>query len=84
MPAKVTEKLVLNLEILIRMANIKEIFVTKHWKKETINHILQSDGELTNRKEECVERGTPMAYQVAKTFDILETFKIPRNCYSGI
>ena len=67
-----TKKLVLNLEILIRKVDIKGIFVTKHWKEEIINHILQSDGELTNKKEEYVERGTPMAFQVSKAFGILE------------
>ena len=80
-PAKVTEKVVFNLEILIGKVDIKRILVTKHWKDEIINHILESDGELTNKKEECVERMTPMAHQVSKDLGVLKTFKIPRNCY---
>ena len=61
-PAKVIEKLVFNLEILAGKAEVKGILITKHWDEEIINHILQSDGKLTHRKEECVERRTPIAH----------------------
>ena len=78
---EVTEMLVFNLEILAGKIDVKGILITKHWKEEIINNILQSDGELTHRKEECVERRTPMAHQVSKALDVPKTFKIPRNRY---
>lgn len=76
-----TEKLVFNLKILARKADVKGILIMKHWEEEIINHILQSDGELTHRREEWVERRAPMAHQVSKTFSVPKTFKIPRNHY---
>ena len=80
-PAEVTEKLVFNLEILARKADVKWILIIKHWEEKIINHILQSDGELTNKKEESVERRTPAAHQVFKALVVLKTFKIPRDRY---
>lgn len=76
-----TEKLVFNLEILARKADVKWILIIKHWEEKIINHILQSDGELTNRKEESVERRTPAVYQVFKAFGIPKTFEIPKDHY---
>ena len=75
------EKLVFNLEILPGKADMKGILITKHWEEKIINHILQSDGELTNRKEESMERRTPAAYQVFKAFGIPKTFEIPKDHY---
>ena len=73
------KKLVLNLEILTRKANFKRILDAKHWEEETVDHILQSDGEFTHRKEECVERRAPTAHQVSKALGVPKAFKIPRN-----
>ena len=75
------EKLVFNFEILTGKVDLKGILITKHWEEEIINHILQSDNELTHKKEECVEKRTPTAHQVSKALGVLKTFKIPRNCY---
>ena len=76
-----TKKLVFNFEILARKADIKWILVTKHWEEEIINHVLQSDGKLANRKEECLERRALVAHLVSKALGVPKTFEIPRNCY---
>ena len=49
--------------------------------QKIINHILQSDGELTNKKEEIVERRTPVAHQVSKALGVSKTFKIPGDSH---
>ena len=76
-----TEKFVFHSEILARKADIKRILITNYWEKKIVDHILQSDGELTNREEECVEGGTLVAHQVSKTLSILKTLKVPRDRY---
>ena len=73
------KKLVLNLEILTRKGNVERALITKYWEEEIINNILQSDGELTHRKEKGVERRAPMVHQVSKALGVPKTFKIPRN-----
>ena len=76
-----TKKFVFHLEILARKADIKRILITKHWEKKIVDHILQNDGELTNREEECVEGRTLVAHQVSKTLTVPKTFKVPGNRY---
>lgn len=87
-----TEKLILNLEILTTKADIKGIFTAKHWEEKVINHIFQSNGELTDEKEERVKRGAPTAHQMSKAFNVPEPlrfleittdFKIPA-CYKQL
>ena len=55
------------------------ILIPKHRKKEVVDHILQGDCQLTNRKEKSVKRRAPTAYQMPETLSVSETFKIPRN-----
>lgn len=76
-----TEKFVFDLETLARTVDIKGILITKYWEEKIINHFLQSDSELTNGEEECVERRTLAAHQVSKAFSILKTFKVLENQY---
>ena len=59
------EKLVFNFEILTGKVDLKGILITKHWEEEIINHILQSNGELTDGKEERMKRVRPMAHQMS-------------------
>ena len=63
------------------MTNVKRILISKHREEEVIDHILQGDGKLTNRKEEGMKGRAPMVYQVSKALGVSKTFKIPGNCH---
>ena len=81
MPAKVAEQFVIHFEILIGKTDIERILISKHREEEVIDHILQRDSKLTNRKEEGVKRMAPTAYQVSKALGVFKTFKVPGNCH---
>ena len=47
MPTKVFKKSLLNCEILSRKLDVERALITKHWKKEIVDDIFQSDSKFT-------------------------------------
>ena len=73
------EESLLKLEILSRKLDIERILITKHREEEIINHIFQSNGELTNRKENRMQRERLTAHQMYKTLGIPKAFQVLGN-----
>ena len=79
------EKLVFNLEILTKEADIEGIFVAKHWEEKVINHIFQSDRSLPMEKknvwrvghQRCTKYLRPLASRKPSRFlEIATDFRI--------
>lgn len=55
------------------------ILISKHREEEVIDHVLQGERKLTNRKEEGMKGRAPMAYQVPEALGVFKTFKVLAN-----
>ena len=78
-PTKMLEESLLKLEILSGELDVERILITKHREEEIINHIFQSNGELTNKNENRMQRGRLTAHQMSKTLGTPEAFQVIGN-----